>query len=171
VSGFLLAEFATARAATEALERAARTGLPPDDILSPHPLEGVAGRLAPRKRTKRIGWLMFAAGALGAIIGYGVQWYSAVIDYPILSGGRPLNSWPAFLLLPYEVAILSAAVVGILGWMWMCGLPKLFHPLFAGTVGERATQDRYFLVFRCEDNRKAWIEAALEPSAVHEVVP
>lgn len=168
MTGFLLAEFATAHEALAAAAAAAAAEMPAQDVLSPNPLEGISEHLAPRPAGKAIGWVMFAAGVLGALGGYGMQWYSAVIDYPINAGGRGLNSWPAFLLVPYETAILGAAIAGILGWMWMCGLPHPHHPLFAADIVERASQDRYLLVFSARDRLKAEIEQRLRPHAVYE---
>jgi hypothetical protein len=169
MTGWLLAEFATAHETLAAAAAAAAAGIPAEDVLSPNPLEGIAEHLAPRPARAPIGWVMFIAGALGALAGYGMQWYSAVIDYPINSGGRGLNSWPAFLLVPYETAILSAAVVGILGWLWMCGLPRPHHPLFAADSVERASQDRYLLVFTDRSRLKAKIESRLHPQAIYEL--
>jgi hypothetical protein len=169
MSDFLLAEFSTARAATAAAQAAAEAGRPAEDVLSPIPLQGVAEHLSPPPSGKPIGWVMVAAGAIGAAIGWLMQWYSAVFAYPLNSGGRPLNSWPAFLIVPYETTILAACVVGLLGWMWMCGLPKLFHPLFAAPMVERAVQERYLLIFPSEDGLAPWLKAHLKPDAVHEV--
>jgi hypothetical protein len=167
----LLAEYATSHDAAAAAAKAAEAGHPCRDVLSPLPIPGAADRLAPRHAHKPIGWVMVIAGTLGAAIGYGMQWYSAVIAYPIISGGRPLNSWPAFLLVPYETAILGAGVIGLLGWMWLCGLPKLFHPLFEAQATARVVQDSYLLVFEGDDALAGWISAELAPGAVHEVVP
>jgi hypothetical protein len=169
MSEFLLAEFSTAKEAAEAAGAAAQAGHPPQDVLSPNPIEGIAEHLAPPGAAAPIGWVMFVAGVLGAMAGYFMQWYSAAVDYPIDTGGRPLNSWPAFLLVPYETAILSAAIVGILGWMWMCGLPRLHHQLFAADITERAVQDRYLLVFVQGPGLASWIKAHLKPRTIHEV--
>jgi hypothetical protein len=169
MSGFLLAEFHTAHETLAAAAKAAAAGIPAADVLSPNPLEGIEAHLAPGPDRAPIGWVMFAAGALGALGGYGMQWYSAVIDYPINSGGRGLNSWPAFLLVPYETAILSAAVVGVLGWLWMCGLPRLYHPLFAADIVERASQDRYLLVFPARERLRMQIQRRLKPQALYEL--
>lgn len=155
---FLLAEFDTPAALADAARAAAQAGIPAQDALCSTPVEGVFDHLAPPRPRKPIGWIMFIAGALGAMAGYFMQWYSAVIDYPILSGGRPLDSWPAFLLVPYETAILAAGVVGILAWMWLCGLPKLFHPLFAASATERANRDSYVLVFTADHKTEAWLK-------------
>jgi hypothetical protein len=49
----------------------------------------------------------------------------------------------------------------------MCGLPRLFHPLFEAPILERAVQDRFLLAF--PNGNAAWIEAHLKPNALHEV--
>ena len=169
MTGFLLAEFSTAGAAMEAAWRAAEAGIPASDVLSPNPLAGIEKHLSPTPAAAPIGWVMVIAGAVGAAAGYLMQWYSAVIDYPINSGGRPLNSWSAFLIVPYETAILAAATAGVLGWLWLCGLPKLSHPLFAADAVERASQDCYLLVFSARGPLRAQIEQVVRPRAIHEV--
>jgi hypothetical protein len=169
MSGYVLAEFASAHETAEAVRKACEGGHAPEDVLSPVPIVGVAEHLARPRPAKPIGWVMFVAGSLGAAVGYLMQWYGSVFDYPIDSGGRPLNSWPAFLLVPYETAILSAAITGLLGWMAMCGLPKLFHPLFEAGIVARAVQDRYLLVFVRDARLDKWVKEHLEPKAVYEV--
>jgi hypothetical protein len=166
---WLLAEFETAHAAADAARDAAAAGHPPDDALTPNPVEGLEEHLAPPRTIPPIGWVQVIAATIGAVIGYTMQWYSAVIDYPIISGNRPLHSWQVFLIVPYEMAILFAAIFGILSWMIMSRLPRLHHPLFAAAVTERAVQDRYFLVFPGGEDRAAWLLATLKPQAVHEV--
>jgi len=165
---FLLVEYETANALKTAAERALALGRPALDALTPNPIADLPDLLSPPEAPAPIGWVMFIAGIVGASLGYLMQWFSAVIDYPIISGGRPLNSWPAFLLVPYEAAILSAGVAGLLGWMWMCGLPRLFHPLFEAKVSLRASQDRYLLVFSQERGLAGWIEQHLKPVGIHE---
>ena len=165
---YILAEFETADAARAAAQRASERGHAAQDVLCHMPVEGIADYLA-RPRKPPIGWVMFIAGMVGAASGYFMQWYSAVIDYPIISGNRPLDSWPAFLLVPYETTILSAAIVGFLSWMAMNGLPKPHHPLFFADITERAVQDRYLLVFPREAELADWIARNLNPHCLHEV--
>lgn len=168
MSEYLLAEFDTAHETMDAARTASEAGHAAQDVLSHMPVEGIDALLAhPRKPP--VGWVMFIAGSIGAIIGYFMQWYSSAIDYPIISGHRPLNSWPAFLLVPYEINILAAAIVGLLAWLWMSGLPKPHHPLFYADITERAVQDRYLLVFPRDATLAAWIADHLKPRAVHEV--
>jgi hypothetical protein len=152
----LLAAFEREEEVLAAARRASESGHPAMDVLCHKPVAGITEFLAPAHGRPPIGWIMFAAASTGAAGGYFIQWFSAVLDYPIDSGGRPLNSWPAFLLVPYEAAILLAGVVGVLAWLWLCGLPKLFHPLFDAAVVERANQDRFILVFPDNTATRRW---------------
>jgi hypothetical protein len=168
VSGHLLAEFETAHDLLKAAQVAAEAHHPPDDALTPNPVEEISKHLSSPHREKPIGWVQFVAGAIGGCVGYAMQWYSASIDYPILSGGRPFNSWQVFVIVPYEATILFAATFGVLAWIWMCGLPKLHHPLFAAPIVRRAVQDRYLLLFPLDNETGEWIAATLVPVAVYE---
>lgn len=156
MTGFLLAVFENSQDALAAARNAAESGHPAIDALCHKPIEGIAEHLSPPHGRPPIGSIMFVAALAGAVGGYFIQWFSAVVDYPIESGGRPLNSWPAFLLVPYEAAILLAGCVGILAWLWLCGLPKLFHPLFDAAIVERASQDRFILVFPDDSATSRW---------------
>lgn len=79
-----------------------------------------------------------------------MQWFAAR-DYPVNVGGRPLNSWPAFVPIAFEMTVLSAALVGVLGLFWLTGLPRLHHPVFADARFKRASQDRFFICVRFDD--------------------
>ena len=77
-----------------------------------------------------------------------------IFAYPINSGGRPLNSWPIFLLAPFEVGMLAAGLAGFIAFLVLCGLPRLNDLLFDWNWIERATDDRYFLLMAApEDGR------------------
>ncbi|MGY2049813.1 DUF3341 domain-containing protein [Methylobacterium sp. JK268] len=132
----------------QTLVRAARTvreqGHRPLDTFTPFPVEEVGEVLD--ERPTRLRWAMLAGGVGMAGFAYLLQWYSAVFDYPLNSGGRPLHSWPVFLLVPFEVGVLAAAIAGLLAFLWSSGLPRLHHPLFEIPGFERASQDRFFLL-------------------------
>lgn len=142
--GEMLAAFAD----PQSLVRAARTvrerGHRPLDTFTPYRVEDAETML--EERPTRIRWAMLIGGFGVAALAYGIEWYSAVIDYPLNSGGRPLHSWPVFLLVPFEVGVFAAALTGLLAFLWGSGLPRLHHPLFEIPGFERASQDRFFLL-------------------------
>ena len=140
----LVAEFDDADRFVKALRALKKDGLTPFDALAPFNLEE-AVEVMPCQGA-HICPIMAIAGFGVAIFAYALQWFSAVVAYPIDSGGRPLNSWPIFLLVPFEVGILAAALAGFAAFVIGAGLPRLNHPLFAYPGIERATQDRFFVL-------------------------
>jgi hypothetical protein len=88
---------------------------------------------------------MFAGGFLIAALALGGEYYTAVFNYPYNAGGRPLNSWPAFMLVPFATGIFGASVAGFIRFLMETGLPRLHFPLFAVEGIERACEDRFFL--------------------------
>ena len=142
----IIAEFRDGDDLSAAARDARKQGFDPLDALTPCPVEGLDDILA--LDTSPIRWPMLVAALVVAAAAYGLEFWSAVYAYPINSGGRPLNSWPIFLLVPFEVGVLAAAIAGFAALLALCGLPRLNHPLFDCEAVERATDDRYFLLIR-----------------------
>src|SRR5947209_10115677 len=118
------------------------------DAFTPYPIEDLdeALEIGP----SRIRYAMLAGGLIVAAVAFGLQWYSAAIDYPLNSGGRPLNSWQVFWLVPFEVGVFAAALSGVIAFLRSCRLPALHHARFDLPGFERATQDRCFLLAASE---------------------
>ncbi|TGD94841.1 DUF3341 domain-containing protein [Methylobacterium nonmethylotrophicum] len=140
----LLAEFDTPDALVSAWRRARSEGHRAIDAFTPFPLEELAEAFDPAPRWIRPAMASAGFGAAAAM--YALQWWSAVRDYPLNSGGRPLHSWQVFVLVPFEVGVLAAAVAGFVAFLVTCGLPRLHHPLFVMPQFERASQDRFLLL-------------------------
>ncbi|MFZ3224772.1 MAG: DUF3341 domain-containing protein [Xanthobacteraceae bacterium] len=139
----LLAEFADSTRFAEAARRAHSERYCLVDAFTPFPVEGIHGLLEQRKSYIRVA--MFIGSVAIAAAAYGLEYYSAVIDYPYNSGGRPLDAWPAFMLVPFATGILVAAIAGFATLLVECGLPRLHHALFAVEGFERASRDRFIL--------------------------
>jgi hypothetical protein len=167
----VVAEFATAAAMIAAARTAADRGRKPIDALTPFPVPEIWDSLTHRRK-RPIGWVMVLAGATAAALAYFMQWYSATIDFPFISGNRPFNSWQVFVLVVFEACILVSGIAGFVAFARDCGLPALHHSLFEISALERASQDRFFLVFQAEgDEQKALRDMLpdLRPLSWHEV--
>ncbi|KMO29098.1 ABC transporter permease [Methylobacterium tarhaniae] len=140
----LLAEFETPDALVTAWRRATSEGHRAIDAFTPFPLEELSEAFDPAPRRIRPAMALAGFGAAAAM--YALQWWSAVHGYPLNSGGRPLHSWQVFLLVPFEVGVLAAAIAGFTAFLVTCGLPRLHHPLFVMPQLERASQDRFLLL-------------------------
>lgn len=140
----ILAEFGGPKALLAAARTARDQGFTVVDALTPYPVEEIEETLG--LPTSPIRWPMLFAALGVAAFAYGLEYWSAVAAYPINSGGRPLNSWPIFLLVPFEVGVLAAAIAGFIALLVLCGLPRLHHPLFDSAHVDHATDDRYVLM-------------------------
>jgi len=147
----VMAEFLTAEGVLQATRRAWQAGYREMDAYTPYPVEGLAICLG-MKQT-RIPALVFWGGLAGAGAGFLMQFYSSAVDYPLNAGGRPYNSWPAFIPIAFEVLVLVAALSAFLGTLFLNGLPRPHHPVFNVPGFERSSQDRFFLCIEATDPR------------------
>ncbi len=168
----LLAEFATADQLLAAAGQARHAGFHSMEAYAPFPVEGLAEAVGFQRN--RVPLVTFLGGIAGGAATYFLLWYSAVIDYPINVGGRPLHSWPSFIPPTFEITILGAAFAAVIGMLMMNGLPRLRHPLFAMPEFDLATRNRFFLFLPASDpvfdaaRSKAWLEQ-MKPLLVREV--
>jgi hypothetical protein len=141
----VMGEFAEAEPLVAAAQALRREGFVLE-AYTPFSVDGLTEALA--LPHDRVPLLTLAGGALGAAGGYFLQWYSAVIDYPIDAGGRPLHSWPAFIPATFEMAVLGAALAAFFGFLALNRLPRLRHPVFDAPDFDLASRNRFFLCVR-----------------------
>jgi hypothetical protein len=144
----LVAEFGDPDALLDAVRRC-RERYSHLDAYTPYAVEGLPEALGFRRN--RVPLLTLAGGLVGGVATYLLQWYSAVVDYPINAGGRPLHSWPAFVPATFEVTVLGAALAAFFGMLALNGLPRLHHPIFDAADFDLASRNRFFLSVRATD--------------------
>jgi hypothetical protein len=142
----VMAEFSTPEALLAAARAAAAAGHGRIEAYTPFSVEGLADAIG-FTRT-RLPLLTLLGGIAGGAGGYFLQWYTAVFDYPVNAGGRPLNAWPAFVPGIFELTILGAALASFFGFLILNGLPALYHPVFNAPDFDLATRNRFFLCLR-----------------------
>lgn len=145
----LLAEFKTAEDLVAAAKQTRSAGYRRIEAYSPFPVEGLVEAVGSYK--DRIPLITLLGGVIGGAGGYFMEWYSAVIAYPINQGGRPYHSWPSFIPVTFELAVLGAALAAFFGMLVLNGLPRLYHPLFNIPEFELASRSRFFLFIRHDD--------------------
>jgi hypothetical protein len=166
----VMAEFASADALLEATRKARAAGYTSVEAYSPFPIEGLAE--ATGMKRDWVPPIVLGGGVVGCVGGYFMQWYSAVVSYPINSGGRPPHSWPEFIPVTFELTVLIAALAGFAGMLFLNGLPRLSHPVFNVREFDLASRNRFFICLRSDDRQ---FESArnflreLEPLRVWEV--
>jgi len=145
----LMAEFISAEELLEASKRASEAGYRKMDAYSPFPIEGLAEAIGFHKTKLPI--IVFCGGLFGCCGGFFLQWWPNVIGYPLNIGGKPWDSWPAFIPITFELTILCAALSATFGMLALNGLPCPYHPAFNVERFAQASKDRFFLLIEADD--------------------
>ncbi len=145
----LLAEFDDADSLVWATRRTREAGYRKIDAYAPFPVDGLSEALGLERSV--ISLFVLLGGIVGGIAGFGLQYYVAVIATPINVGGKPLNSWPSFIPVTFELTILGAALAGVIGLFLLNGLPMPYHPVFNIASFSRASEDGFFLCIEAAD--------------------
>src|SRR5262245_4345289 len=141
----LMAEFDSPDTLKEAAHKAHQAGYRKMDAYSPFPIEGLDEALG--LKPSRLSLIVLIGGLTGIALGYGLQYWISVIDYPVMVGGKPFHSWPAFIPVTYELMILSASIAATVGMLVLNGLPMPYHPVFNVPRFDLASNDQFLLCF------------------------
>jgi Protein of unknown function (DUF3341) len=167
-----MAEFASAQDLVNAARRTHEAGYRKIDAYSPFPVEELAEAIGFHKNYVP---LVALIGAItGGVLGYLMQYWIAVVNYPINVGGRPNHSWPAFIIVTFEMTILFGAISAVFGMLALNGLPMPYHPVFHVPRFAFATKDRFFLIVFSTDPKydaqgtRQFLES-LQPQSISEV--
>ena len=168
----IMAEFGRPEDLREAVRAVRRRGFRKVDAYTPFPVEGLAEELG--VHFNPLPAIVLCGGIIGALGGFFMQYYANTLGFPLNIGGRPHDSWPAFIPVTFELTILVAAVFAVLGMLALNGLPRPNHPVFNEPRFELATRNRFFLCIEARDprfQRERVLEILnnLGPSGVYEI--
>jgi hypothetical protein len=168
----LLAEFSDPDELVAKTRKAYEAGYRHMDAYTPFPIHGLSEALGIRRNL--VPYVVGLGALMGGIGGFLLQYWTSVLAYPLNIAGRPLNSWPAFMVITFETAVLSAGILGVVGMLALNKLPQPYHPLFRVPQFQAASNDKFFLCIFQTDPRfdlektRVFLEG-LEPDSVTEV--
>jgi len=168
----LLAEFDDVNDAITAAQSAYAAGYRKMDAYAPFPVEELSEAIGFQKNG--VALVCLVGGLLGCTGAFILQWWINTISYPVNIGGRPLNSWPSFIIVTFEMTILFSGLSAVFGMLALNGLPMPYHPVFNVPRFDLASKDRFFLIVFSSDKKydaagtRKFLES-LNPISVAEV--
>jgi len=147
----LMAEFEDPNQLVAAAHRAREAGYRRMDAYSPLPIEELHDAIG--FHDTKLPMIVLIGGLVGCLAGYLLQYWVSTMAYPINVGGKPLNSWPAFIPVTFECTILGAALSAVLGMLGLNGLPQPYHPVFNVARFALASRNRFFLCIEARDRK------------------
>jgi len=145
----LMAEFAHPEEVLEACNRTREAGYRRAEAYAPFPVHGLSEALDPTP--SRVPAIVFGCGIVGACLGFGMCWYANALSYTWNIGGRPPNSWPAWIPITFELMVLCASFGAVIGMLAINRLPEPYHPVFNAPNFSLASKDRFFLCIEAKD--------------------
>jgi hypothetical protein len=161
----VMGEFGTPEELIHAVEKIREAGYRRVNAYSPFPVEGLSEALGLKRNMVPL--ICLIGGLTGGLGGFFFQYWVAVITYPLNVGGRPLNSWPAFIPVTFELTILGAALSAVFGMLALNKLPQPHHPVFNVPRFTHASADRFFVCIEAKDPKFDIADSARLLQEVH----
>lgn len=167
----IVAEFDDADGLVSAAQAAREAGYRRFEAYSPYPIKELDDIIP--------GWnmlsvIVFFSAVAGGFIGFYMQYFIAADVFPLNISGKPLNSWPSFVVIAFEMVVLFSLCAAFFGALFFEGFPALYHPLFRVPAFKRASSDGFFLCIEARDGKFHPLETShflrsLDPVKIWEV--
>jgi hypothetical protein len=161
----VMGEFSTPEDLLAATKKAREAGYKHVEAYTPFPVEGLSEAVG--FKWTAVPLLTLMGGVGGGLTGFGLQYWVAAITYPINIGGRPLNSWPAFIPVTFELTVLGASIFAVFGMLALNKLPQPYHPVFNVERFAQASTDKFFLCIEGRDPKFDLVETSRFLQSLH----
>lgn len=123
------------------------------DVYTPFPVHGLDPLLGLEESRLHVAGFIY--GTIGLLFGFGFMTWVFTRDWPIIFGGKPFFSFPAFVPILFELTVLFAAVGMVITFYTVCGLgPGVVNPI----LDTRITDDKFCIAFNTNDMDTAGVD-------------
>lgn len=132
--------------------------------ITPYPVHGLEEILNIKRSW--IPWVALVFGLFGLFGGFFLTWWTSVISWPLIIGGKPFFSLPAFIPVIFECTILFSALAVVISLFWACDLPKVNPPILDSSL----TDHQFALYCPVQKNNLSKIEKQFKELGADKIV-
>lgn len=133
-----------------AARKVADSGFTKWDVNSPYPLHGIDKAMKMKPST--LGFVTLVFGLTGVAVALFFMWWTMSVDYPMVIGGKPYFSLPAFIPVTFEVTVIMATVSSVVAmFAFFFGLPRNAHALHDTEYMKKVSRDHFGIVIESDD--------------------
>lgn len=115
-----------------AARKARESGLTKYEAISPFPVHGIDEAMG--LKLSWLPWVTLVFALAGCAFGAWFTWWVSAVSWPIIIGGKPMFSLPAFIPIWFECTILFSALASVGALLAVCGLPEVDPPVIDPTL-------------------------------------
>ena len=120
------------------------------DVNTPYPLHGMDDAMG--LKSSKLGYVTLFFGFAAATFILSFMWWTLAVSYPLVIGGKPYFSLPAFVPITFEFTVLLGVLSTVIGMIAIVfNLPFNSHPLHDTEYMKSVTSDKYGIVIEAED--------------------
>ncbi len=159
----IIGTFADEERCAQAIEELRAAKVSQFRTFSPFPSHIIAHAIGQPKSRAR--WVSLTGGIAGVLTGLAIT-IGTTYEWRLNVGGKPLVSWPPFIVICFELMILLGGIFGFLGFLGFSGVPAL-EP--ADGFKDRFTGDAFGLAVQCDEENRSRIEGLMRTAGAEEV--
>ena len=159
----IISSFADETRAAHAIENLREAQVADFHTFAPFPSHKIEHAIGKSKSPVR--WIVLMGGISGVLTGLAIT-IGTTYEWRLNAGGKPLVSWPPFIIICFELMVLLGGIFGFTGVLGLSGIPATeTAPGYDGRFGE----DRFGIVVLCDEQEAARVESILKESGAEEV--
>lgn len=142
--------FSSADEIIHAAEKTQEAGYTKYDTHTPYPIHGMPKAM--KLPHSKLGMIALFFGLSGTTLALAMTYWMSAVDYPLIIGGKPFFSFPAYVPIMFELTVLTASVMTVLTMLLVFfKFPNNKHPLHETDYMKSVSSDRLGLVIEAED--------------------